>query len=64
VSTAHKMFGEMIDTIRSGKHIGEIAGHEPVAVTQNSDAIKSVQAGMALKPEHIRQMQFRQYTGL
>ena len=62
--TAHKMFGEMIDTIRSGKHIGELAGHVPVTVTQNSDAVKSVEAGMALKPEHIRQMQFRQYTGL
>jgi hypothetical protein len=63
--TAYKLFNGMIETIRAGKHIGEIAGHQPQqVVTQNTDAIKSVQAGMALKPEHIRQMQFRQYTGL
>ena len=62
-------FKKMIETIRSGKHIGEISGHQDVKqakqpTTTNTDAIKTVEAGMAVKPTHIRQMQFRQYTGL
>lgn len=63
--TAYKMFKQMIETIRAGKHIGEVAGHVPLqAVNQNSDAVRQVQAGIAVKPEGLRQMQFRQYTGL
>ena len=65
---AYVQFKKMIETIRAGKHIGEITGHqtEPVkpATSQNSDVVTQVQAGMALKPERLRQMQFRQYTGL
>jgi hypothetical protein len=62
---AYKEFKSMIEDIRAGKHIGEITGHEaPVATSQNSDAVKQVAAGMAVKPERMRQMQFRQYVGL
>ena len=64
---AYTQFKEMIETIRAGKHIGELAGHEPAAVpttSQNSEVVKQVQAGMAVKPERMRQMQFRQYMGL
>lgn len=62
---AYKEFKSMIEDIRAGKHIGEITGHEtPVATSQNSDAVKQVAAGIAVKPERMRQMQFRQYVGL
>ena len=59
-------FRKMIDTIRSGKHIGELAGHvtAKLPASHNTDAINKVEAGMAVKPERIRQMQFRQYMGL
>ena len=59
-------FRKMIDTIRSGKHIGELAGHQTIKqpASHNTDAINKVEAGMAVKPERIRQMQFRQYMGL
>ena len=63
--TAYKMFKQMIETIRSGNHIGEVAGHVlPQAANRNSDVVRQVQAGMAIKPIGLRQMQFRQYTGL
>lgn len=64
---AYTQFKEMIETIRAGKHIGELAGHEPATVpttSQNSEVVKQVQTGMAVKPERMRQMQFRQYMGL
>jgi nicotinamide mononucleotide adenylyltransferase len=59
-------FRKMIDTIRSGKHIGELAGHVTTKqpTTTNTDVVNKVEAGMAVKPERIRQMQFRQYMGL
>jgi phosphopantetheine adenylyltransferase len=63
--TAYKLFGEMIDTIRANKHIGEISGHQTKQpATQNSDAYTKVAAGIAVKPERLRQMQFKQYVGL
>jgi len=67
--TAYKMFKVMIETIRDGKHIGEVTGHEdtPEVTTPtpiNSNVVKQVQAGIAAKPERLRQMQFRQYVGL
>jgi hypothetical protein len=63
--SAYKEFKSMIEDIRAGKHIGEITGHEtPVVTSQNSDAVKQVAAGIAVKPERMRQMQFRQYVGL
>lgn len=67
--SAYKLFKEMIESIRAGKHIGEITGHEdkPEVATPaptNSDAVRQVQTGIAAKPERLRQMQFRQYTGL
>jgi hypothetical protein len=65
---AYKEFKAMIETVRAGKHIGDLAGHEPAPAanitTQNSVAATQVQAGMAVKPERMRQMQFRQYVGL
>jgi hypothetical protein len=65
---AYKEFKSMIEDIRAGKHIGELAGHEPASTanvtTQSSVAVTQVQAGMAVKPERMRQMQFRQYVGL
>jgi hypothetical protein len=66
---ATAQFRTMIETLRSGKHIGELTGHESIKQakqqsTNNTDAISKVEAGMAVKPEHIRQMQFRQYMGL
>jgi len=65
---AYKEFKAMIETVRAGKHIGELAGHEPApttnVTTQNSAAVTQVQAGIAVKPERMRQMQFRQYVGL
>jgi hypothetical protein len=59
----------MIETVRAGKHIGELAGHQTApttanVTTQNSVVATQVQAGMAVKPERMRQMQFRQYVGL
>lgn len=62
---AYEQFKNMIETIRAGKHIGEVSGHNIRPDTSsNSDAIQKVEAGMAVKPERMRQMQFRQYTGL
>jgi len=62
---AAKLFRGMIESIRAGKHIGEVSGHETKQpTTSNTDVQKTVEAGMALKPTHIRQMQFRQYTGI
>lgn len=57
---AYKEFKKMIDTIRSGKHIGEVAGHE--LGTSSSDVQRKVQAGIAMKPARLRHMQFKQYT--
>jgi len=63
--TAYKLFSEMIDTIRANKHIGEITGHQTKHhVTQNSDAYAKVAAGLAVKPDRLRHMQFKQYVGL
>lgn len=62
--SAYKMFKQMIETVRSGNHIGEITGHVLQAANQNSDAVRQVQAGMAVKPNVLKQMQFRQYMGL
>jgi hypothetical protein len=67
--TAYKMFKVMIETIRDGKHIGEMTGHEeepevPSKAPASSEVVKQVQAGIDVKPERLRQMQFRQYVGL
>ena len=62
---AYEQFKDMIETIRAGKHIGEVTGHNLKSDTsQNTDKIQKVEAGMAVKPERMRQMQFRQYTGI
>jgi hypothetical protein len=58
---AYKLFKGMIDTIRAGKHIGEITGHE--TPTPVSKAVAQVKAGIALKPQNLRYMQFKQYVG-
>jgi hypothetical protein len=66
---AYKEFKAIIETVRAGKHIGEVTGHQAApttanVTTQNSVVATQVQAGMAIKPERMRQMQFRQYVGL
>ena len=71
---AYKLFKGMIETIRAGKHIGELTGHEPAVAktpntnkpvgTTNTDAAAKVQTGIEMKPKGFKQMQFRQYTGL
>lgn len=61
---AYKEFSKMIQTIRSGKHIGEITGHEPTTPKpQTSDVQRQVMTGVAMKPTTLRRMQFKQYTG-
>lgn len=68
--SAFKEFKKHIEDIRAGKHIGEVAGHEeamtdsntPVPVqTSTQDTLRKVQAGVAMKPRHLRHMQFKQY---
>lgn len=61
--SAYKEFKKMIDTIRSGKHIGEVTGHE-LEKPRMSDAVRKVQAGIAMKPQRLRHMQFKQYTDM
>ena len=64
---AYKEFKKMIETIRSGKHIGEITGHQPEkpqSYTPTSDVQRTVAAGIAMKPQTLKHMQFKQYTGL
>lgn len=65
---AYKKFKEMIDIIRGGGHIGEPVGHTPDTLPgvpgPSMEKEKQVKAGMAMKPQHVRHMQFKQYTGL
>ena len=56
---AYKEFKKLIETARAGEHIGEPTGHNAP-----SKAVQDVVAGMASKPSTLRNMQFRQYTGL
>lgn len=68
--SAYKEFKKLIETFRAGGHIGEVSGHEeamanpdttvPVQMTAQ-DTVRKVQAGMAMKPRHLRYMQFKQY---
>lgn len=72
--SAYKEFKKMIVDIRSGKHIGEVTGHEKdvmqlkgapeLAVKASDDAVRKVQAGIAMKPRTLKRMQFKQYTDL
>ncbi len=55
--SAYTNFKQMIETIRSGKHIGELTGH-------TTDTVRQVQAGTAMKPKTLSAMQYKQYTGL
>jgi hypothetical protein len=57
--SAYKEFKKLIETARAGVHIGEPTGHET-----SSKAVQDVTAGIASKPSTLRNMQFRQYTGL
>ena len=62
---AYKEFKQMIAEIRAGKLLGEPAGHSvPTDMTSNTDQVRQVQAGIAMKPTNLKQMQFKQYTGL
>jgi hypothetical protein len=69
--SAYKEFKSMIGTLRANKHIGEPTGHhqdEPPSSEKNiktsSDTVRKVQAGIAMKPAHVRKMQFKQYLEL
>jgi len=57
--SAYKEFKKLIETARAGEHIGEPTGHDVP-----SKAVQDVVAGIASKPSTLRNMQFRQYTGL
>lgn len=57
--SAYKEFKKLIETARAGEHIGEPTGHN-----LPSKAVQDVVAGIASKPPTLRNMQFRQYTGL
>lgn len=71
--SAYREFKSMIDTVRAGKHIGETTGHEeatgtpitptPVQAT-TQDTLRKVAAGIAMKPSHIKRMQFKQYLDI
>ena len=57
--SAYKEFKKLIETARAGEHIGEPTGHNVP-----SKAVQDVVTGIASKPTTLRNMQFRQYTGL
>jgi hypothetical protein len=57
--SAYKEFKKLIENARAGEHIGEPTGHDAP-----SKAVQDVVAGIASKPSTLRNMQFRQYTGL
>lgn len=59
---AYKEFKSMIEAVRLGKHLGELTGHTDVS--GSSAQVRSVQAGIAMKPDTIKNMQFKQYTGI
>lgn len=59
--SAYKEFKKLIETVRSGKHIGEPAGH---TLPTTADTQTKVQAGIAMKPQMLKRMQFKQYTDL
>jgi len=63
---AYKMFKKHIEDIRAGKHLGEPTGHEAQLskTTPTSDTQRKVVAGIAMKPQIMKHMQFKQYTGL
>ena len=65
--SAYKMFKKHIEDLRAGKHLGELTGHTPEKqqqATQTSDTARQVAAGIAMKPQTMRHMQFKQYVGL
>jgi hypothetical protein len=57
--SAFKEFKKLIETAKAGEHIGEPTGHN-----MPSKAVQDVVAGIQSKPSNLRNMQFRQYTGL
>ena len=60
---AFAQFGKMIKSIRNGDLLGEPTGHSVVA-SNSAPAQKTVQAGIALKPQTTRHMQFKQYLNI
>lgn len=74
--SAYKAFKIMIDDLRAGNRLGDSAAQpdtvqvpfgapEPIKTGGTSSGTHSqVAAGITSKPERLRQMQFRQYTGL
>ena len=63
---AFMLFRDMISTIRSGKHIGEITAHDVAIKTTStgSATVKSSEAQAAMKSPTVRSMQFKNYMGL
>jgi len=57
--SAYKEFKKLIETTRAGDHIGDPTEH-----IMTSKAVQDVVAGIASKTPALRNMQFRQYTGL
>lgn len=67
--SAYKEFKKNIEDIRAGKHLGEVTGHEeamrdpgtvPVQAS-TTDSVRKVQAGIAMKPDRLKRMQFKNY---
>lgn len=52
--SAYKIFKQHIEDMRAGKHLGE----------PTVDIQRAVAAGIAMKPQTLRHMQFKQYVGL
>ena len=57
--SAYKEFKKLIETARAGEYIGDPTEH-----IMSSKVAQDVAAGIASKPTTLRNMQFRQYTGL
>jgi len=57
--SAYKEFKKLIETTRAGEHIGDPTEH-----IMASKAVQDVAVGIASKTPALRNMQFRQYTGL
>jgi len=56
---AYIQFKELIEVAKAGNRIGQ-----SVNINEPSNAVQSVVAGINAKPNMLRNMQFRQYTGL
>jgi hypothetical protein len=60
---AFAQFRKMIETIRNGDLLGEPTGHA-VTSSHSAPTHKTVQAGIEMKPDTMRRMQFKQYLNV